>query len=396
MRLELSKREARRLALQCQGLLSRAPFGKGRNAALKALSRLGYVQIDTISVVERAHHHTLWSRVPNYEPGFLERLYQDRKVFEYWSHAAAFLPMEDYRFCQAMMARYREKTRHWYPRDRKLMNEVVARIEKEGPLMARDFASDHQSTGMWDWKPAKMALHELVMTGELMVAGRQGFQKIYDLPQRVLPDGLNTSKPTKAEFAEFLVRRVLTAHGLVAENEVTYLRSEWKATVAKAIARLLEQQALVSVEVSGKSYLAEPESLEQVPKRLGRRFISLISPFDNAVIQRKRLQNLFDFDYQTEIYYPVKKRVHGYFSMPVLWGDRFVGRIDPKADRKTKTLIVNNLMLEPPYDCQDEVLNPLAEAVREFAAFNGCDRIELPHRLPVCAKLKRLLEAETA
>lgn len=364
------------MALSAQGLLQRQPFGRGTPGTLKTIRRLGYVQIDTISVVARAHHHAFWSRVPNYRAGILERLENKREVFEYWSHAAAYLPMEDYRFCLPMMRRIKSRGKHWFPRNPHLMAHVLDRIRAEGPLKSRDFTEEHRSREMWDIKPTKMALHELFIQGDIMVAGRAGFQKIYDLPERILPADMDTTTPGSDESAAHQIRSGLRAHGLIAESEITYQRRENASDIQRCLASMLEAGEVMTVEVAGQTYYTTGELLESLPPKLGRRRAALISPFDNAVIQRKRLQRLFGFDYQMEIYYPVAKRIYGYFSMPILWGDRFVGRIDPKADRKRKVLIIKNAMLEPPFDGRDEVWAALVEAIREFAAFNGCDHVE--------------------
>jgi hypothetical protein len=215
----------RRIALDRQGLLKTDCFGRGKRATLRAIEQLGYVQIDTISVVERAHHHVLWSRVPNYQPKFLDQLVAERKVFEYWFHAAAWLPMSDYRFALPRMAQINGE-RSWFEGiDRKLMHEILVRIEAEGPLRARDFEDTRaSSTGWWDWKPAKQALEQLFMQGELMVSGREGFQKRYDLPERVLPDTVDTRMPTMDEYASHLIETTLRAHGFASIKSMTYLR----------------------------------------------------------------------------------------------------------------------------------------------------------------------------
>ncbi len=371
------------MALRAQGLLQRQPFGRGEPGTRRAMQRLGYVQIDTISVVERAHHHALWSRVPNYRAGLLERLERKREVFEYWSHAAAYLPVEDYRFCLPMMRRIQARGKHWFPCDSRLLAFVKDRIRAEGPLKSRDFEEAHRSREMWDIKPTKMALHELFIRGEIMVVGRAGFQKIYDLPERVLPAHLDTRPPTAEEFAAHRIKRELAAHGLVAESEITYQRREHTKDIQRCLAAMLETGEIVAADVGGQTFYTTSAGLAGLPARLGKRRVSLLSPFDNAVIQRKRLRHLFGFDYQMEIYYPVAKRVYGYFSMPILWGDRFVGRIDPKADRKRKTLVIKNVMLEAPYDTREAVRAALVAAIGEFADFNGCKRIETHANSPL-------------
>jgi uncharacterized protein YcaQ len=229
----------RRITLDRQGLLKSNSFGRGKKAVLRAIERLGYVQIDTISVVARAHHHVLWSRVDNYQPKFLERLVKERKLFEYWSHAAAWLPMSDYRFALPRMRKLNGE-RDWFSDcDRKLQREILQRIEIDGPMRARDFADpDHRSDGWWEWKPAKQALEQLFMQGELMVSAREGFQKLYDLPQRVLPDWVDTREPDIDEFAAHLVDANLQAHGFASLVSMTYLR-KGKA-LREAVKRLLD------------------------------------------------------------------------------------------------------------------------------------------------------------
>lgn len=220
--------QARIVALRAQGLNGAKTFGTGATAALNAIEHLGYVQIDTIAVVERAHHHILWSRVPDYSPELLRQLHAERRVFEYWSHAAAFLPMRDFRQSLRLMRSFRRKF-HWSddsPELRRAMRRVLARICSEGPLKARDFETKQvRDPGWWTFsKIEKRALHELWMRGDVMVASREGFQKSFDLTERVLPESIDRSMPSDAEAADFLIERTLQAHGLAREPELRYLR----------------------------------------------------------------------------------------------------------------------------------------------------------------------------
>ncbi|MEO0470567.1 MAG: crosslink repair DNA glycosylase YcaQ family protein [Bacteroidota bacterium] len=377
----LSKRDARRLTLLHQGLLRKATFGRGLAAAQKAIERLSYVQIDTISVIERAHHHVLYSRVENYEPSMLDRLLsQDKGVFEYWSHAAAYLPMRDYRFSLARKRALQSGERHWYKRDPKLMKFVLDRIKAEGPLQSKDFAKppDFDSSGMWNWKPAKVALEQLFMEGKLMIAERKGFQKVFDIPERVLPSDVDTAYPSEAEFARYLIRRGLEAHGFLSQKEIGYLRKGYMLTqLSQSLQLMLAEGELVEIEVEGlakEKYVAFPDLLNKLPLKLGRKQLHLLSPFDNLVIQRKRLEHLFDYSYQIECYVPAPKRQYGYFSLPILWGDEMVGRMDPKVDRKTRTFMVKSFWLEPKTK-PDQWLPAFAEKLKAFAAWNGCEEI---------------------
>ncbi|MBU2239233.1 MAG: winged helix DNA-binding domain-containing protein, partial [Gammaproteobacteria bacterium] len=217
----------RRLALASQGLLQASPFGSGLAGARKVVSHLGYVQIDTISVVERAHHHVLYSRVPKFAPAMTNQLLLDRDVFEYWSHAAAFLPIDDFRFSLPYKNAIKSGQTHWYKDpDEKLMAELLARVTSDGPLRSRDIEtkSSNSGAGWWDWKPAKKALEQLYMQGDLMVCNREGFQKTYDLTERVLPSHVDSTTPSLDEFASHLVDQQLRCHGLTSLKGLTYLR----------------------------------------------------------------------------------------------------------------------------------------------------------------------------
>ncbi|MDD9855232.1 MAG: winged helix DNA-binding domain-containing protein [Gammaproteobacteria bacterium] len=383
--MALSIAEARKLALLSQwppggGASSRASSG-AMDAALAAIRHLGYVQIDTISVVERAHHHTLWNRARGYRPAHLAQLLADKNIFEYWSHAAAVLPVEDYRFSLPRMRAIAAGQRHWYAPDRRLMKKVLRRITDEGPLRARDFESKPGATktppAMWDWKPAKRALEQLFMEGKLMVARRDGFSKVYDLAARVLPAGVDTTPPAGEEYARFLVRRFLRANGLGRAEEVAYLRGGIRPAVTQCMARMAKRGDIVPVQTRGRVYYALPEALELLERRLTRKRVRILSPFDNLLIQRERMRHLFDFDYRIECYTPAAARRHGYFSLPVLWDGRLVARMDCKAERASRRLLVRNFVSEPCLKKKEAFTVALADALLDFAAFNACDAIEV-------------------
>jgi uncharacterized protein YcaQ len=369
----------RRIALDAQGLTRAEPFGRGVDATHRALEQLGYVQIDTISIVARAHHHTFWNRVPNYNPSHLDRLVRDGRAFEYWFHAASFLPMRDYRYALPRMHALKSGERHWFAKDRKLMRAVLDRIRDEGPLMARDFETPKgRNQGWWDWKPAKRALEQLFMQGDLMTAGREGFQKIYDLPERVLPSDVDTSTPTLDELAGYLLDTALRAHGFAIPKEVTYLRrgsSIRTALRARLDADVCEGK-LVRIREGRSEYYARPELLDRAAPRMPAR-VRLLSPFDNAVIQRDRNVALHEFDYQIECYVPAPKRRFGYFCLPILYRDRFVGRVDCKAQRKERRLDLLLLHIERDIPDRDRFAAEFAKSAREFAAFNDCDTVNL-------------------
>lgn len=367
----------RRIALDHQGLLKTNAFGRGKLATLKAIEHLGYIQIDTISVVERAHHHVLWSRVNNYQPRFLDQLVRERKVFEYWFHAAAWLPMRDYRFALPRMNRI-DGDRGWFKAfDKKLTRDILQRITNEGPLRARDFEDTRQGKKeWWDWKPAKQALEQLFMQGELMVSGREGFQKVYDLPERVLPDWVNSSQPTMAGFASHLIDTTLRAHGFATQKSITYLRKgqALRDAVNQELQDRVSEGLLITVKLSDTSLVyINPELLETRAPRAQSQ-VSILSPFDNAVIQRQRGRDIFGYDYQIECYVPAPKRQYGYFCLPILYRDSLVGRIDCKVHRKQKLFEIKSVHLEKPVD--EAFADAFDQALVAFSAFNGCEEIK--------------------
>jgi len=382
----------RRLALEAQGLLKQAPFGRGTNATARAIEQLGYVQIDTISVIARAHHHVLHCRVPNYDPRHVDRLQQQRRIFEYWYHAAAYLPMRDYRFSLPhMQAMARGETRWIRSRDAGLMADVLRHVRDEGPTRARDFETPAggDASGWWNWKPAKQALEQLFMQGDLMVVGREGFQKVYDLRERVLPDHVDVTLPDVHEMAEHLLQNSLRSHGFVTAKSVTYLRQgkSLRDALKQQLLQLLADRKLVSFGIGqGETAYAEPDLLERRAPAAPRR-VRILSPFDNAIIQRDRNQSVFNYDYQIECYVPEAKRRFGYFCLPVLYGDRFVGRMDCKAHRRDGVFEVKALHIEDP-ELQaegqeaEEFLSALHIALETLAQFNECVRIKVSSVTP--------------
>ena len=370
--------------------------------AASQLRRLGHVQIDTISVVERAHHHILWSGDGSYQPGHLPLLETaPRQAFEYWAHAAAYLPIEDYRFCLPRMKRIAETGHQWFPTDPEIVEAVLERIKAEGPLRSCDFKSDEGPRGpWWDWKPAKAALEYLFMSGTLLVAARPGFQKLYDLAERVLPPETDTRFPTDEELGDWFVRRAALTFGVFSEADVGYNRKDGRTGLRAALTRGTESGQLVDVSIQGdegRAHWAATDALRglSLPRADELRPIRILSPFDNYIIDRKRASRLLGLEYTMECYVPAAKRKFGYFALPVIWKGVPAGLIDCAADRKSRTLIIKraefhtgaqlegNRAFGLPEISKAEAAGSLPEGFKNeldnelgsFARFNRCDTI---------------------
>lgn len=376
----------RRLALAAQGLLQAQPYGRGLSGARKAINHIGYVQIDTISVVERAHHHVFYSRVPKFKPAMTNQMLLDGDIFEYWAHAAAFLPITDFRFSLPYKHAIKSGQTHWYrTRDKKLMGELLARIRSDGPIRSRDVETNTtKREGWWDWNPAKKALEQMYMEGDLMVSDREGFQKTYDLTERVLPSHVNSQMPSMEEFAAHIVDHQLRCHGFASLKGLTYQRrnAELRIAVKALVTERLAQHTLEQVQVSsGEVFIFEMGALERPLPRFDSR-MKILSPFDNSVIQRERLKTLFQYDYQLECYVPAAKRQYGYFCLPILYRDEFIGRMDCKAHRKISHLEIKSLHLEQPNHDEDLVITAFVDAITQFCHFQKCDSVSLTKAHP--------------
>jgi uncharacterized protein YcaQ len=294
----------------------------------------------------------------------------------------------------------RSHTRQWTGQHEQLIEGVLDRIRVEGPLGSLDFkAPDGFERGEW-WsrKPAKQALETLLAAGDLMVTERRNFQRIYDLTERVLPDWVDTTEPGPSKVARFQVRRALAALGVASGSEIQWKRGNGKA-VSKALEELADSGEIIPVEVDGwkgRPCYALAEVLERTAGQAGgtlnRESLHILSPFDNLVILRPWLEKLFLFRYRIECYLPEAKRRYGYFALPVLWGERFVGRVDAKADRNSQTLVINQLTFEPQVADYDGLLPVLAKKLWAFAVFNDCERIAIERVEP--EKIKSNLERE--
>ena len=390
--MKVSKETVRRLMIEKQG------FDRGSGKAKKedvfrTVDGLGCVQIDTINVVERAHHLTLWSRLGCYDKGLLHDLaYRDRRLFEYWAHAASYAPMKDYRYFLRPMeirkGKMFDNVEKWANGDPEILKQVLERVKKEGPLTTKDFEHKRKgpSKGWWDWKPAKVALEALFGAGILLVSHRENFQRYYDLAERVLPAWVDTSKPTEKERAGFYALRTMGAIGLVNAPNMRQYYLPWSVNLRKTakqwqalLEELVEQGKVASFEVEGENqpYFCLVEDVGRMQEIGDGSFsyegVQLLNNFDNIMWDRERVRVLFDFEAKMETYIPAEKRKYGYYNLPILSGDRLVGRIVPKMDRKNGTLIIQSVWHEPWFEPDEAFEDGFRRIVEDFAEFNGAD-----------------------
>ncbi|MBZ0203563.1 MAG: winged helix DNA-binding domain-containing protein [Ignavibacteria bacterium] len=374
----ISLKNARYLALHNQFLLD-THVNNSKKDLLKIIENIGYVQIDTISIIERAHKHILWTRFAGYKNEMLDELIdKDKKVFEFWDHAASYVPMKHYRFTLPRKQMYERKYGHWGAKNKKLLKYIMDRITAEGPLQSKDFEDPSKRGAWWDWKPSKDGLEYLFHTGKLAVKARKNFQKVYDLPERVIPSGINDTIPTEEEYSAHLIMKAINANGFASEKEMTYLRYHNRSVTPEVINRLIEEKTIIPLIIAGlesELYYTTKKHLKQLDKKKTVSEIHILSPFDNLVIQRKRLKALFNFDYTIECYVPAAKRKFGYFCMPVLSGDNIVGRIDAKADRKENTLKIINIYYENEFKKNKVFDLELRKKLQELALFSGCSNV---------------------
>lgn len=387
-RADLSLAEARRIALAAQGFADPAPRGAvDRRLLRRVFARVGVIQIDSVNVAVRSHYLPTFSRLGPYDREVLERAAygRDRMLFEYWGHEASLLPLELQPLFRWRMARARSGLGTWR-HVAQLMREqpgvlkrVLATIAADGPMAASGFEGARGKGSWWGWSDVKVALEALFWCGEITTAYRKGFERVYDLPERVFPPAiLDAPTPSEADAQRELVRISARATGIATERDLRdYFRLDLAGARAR-IAELVEAGELQRVAVDGlrgDRYLARDARL---PRRIDAR--ALLSPFDSLVWERARNRELFDFDFRLEIYTPQHKRVHGYYVLPFLLGDRLVARVDIKHDRQAGVLIAHAVHLEAHAD-RKAVDAALREELDTMAAWLGAKRVAFPRRM---------------
>ncbi|GAB4328835.1 MAG: winged helix-turn-helix domain-containing protein [Dehalococcoidia bacterium] len=378
----LSQADVRAFLLAAQGL-GRAPRPRPTPADVEdAIRRMRALQIDTISVVARSPYFVLWSRIGDYDPAWLDALLATGRTFEYWAHAACFLPQEDFpHYRQRMLddsLGLRRRSLAWLSANRHLADAVLQRVRDEGPLRSADFEnSGPPRSGWWSWKTEKLALEVLFNLGELMVARRHNFQRLYDLRERVRPQWDDAHTPSAEDARRALIRHSVQALGVATPQWVaSYLfHNQPRRPVVEIISAMVAAGDLATIQVDGwpSPGIADPAHLEKLdvarPRRARPR-TTLLSPFDPIVWDRDRALDLFGFDYRIECYTPAPHRKYGYFTLPILHGDALVGRLDPKAHRNQGLFEVKSLHLEPGIRVTAALVDGLRDALHRCAAWH--------------------------
>jgi uncharacterized protein YcaQ len=385
----LSAAQARRVALAAQGFLDPRHAVPTMRTFARTLERTGVLQVDSVNVLQRAHYMPLYSRMGPYDVAMMERAQgrggrHPRRMVEYWAHVQAFMPVELWPVMQHRMATYRAQRGKWkvMAAEPGLEAEVMAEVKDLGASTARDLddglprAKEHWG---WNWSNTRKVLDYLYMVGDLAIAGRNSqFEVLYDLPERVLPSAvLAMPTPSPEEADRELVRRAARSHGVATLQCLRdYYRMPHLERVRPAVDSLVEAGELVPVAVEGWRRPAYLHRDARLPRRVRAR--ALLSPFDPVVWERERAERLFDFHYRIEIYVPAPKRVHGYYVLPFLLGDRIVARVDLKADRRAGRLVVKAAYAER--HAPEETADELSEELRVLAGWLGLDDVTVEPR----------------
>lgn len=400
--MELSAAEARRVALAAQGFGTQRRGGSAAKLA-KLANRLNAFQIDSVNVLVRAHYMPAYSRLGPYPMTALDHLaYAKRELFEFWGHAACLLPMSLYPVFRWRMDA--AQTSRWWggttPVVRRYVERVYEEVAEKGPISAGALPNAGKSSGnWWGWSDGKRAIEMLFRMGRVAVAGRRNFERLYDIPERVIPkEILGAPVPSPDEAKKQLLVLAATALGVGTARDIAgyfHIENWWDRNVEagrrpselpRLVRELVEEERLVPASVAGWKETAYVVPQTAIPKHVETR--ALVSPFDPLMWERKPTQRLFGFDYKIEIYVPAPKRVYGYYVLPFLLGDRFVARVDLKADRKTKTLLVPGAFTEPGEDAR-QVASALVDELQLMASWLQLDRVEVGTKGDLSARLQK-------
>ena len=402
----VTREAAIRFLLEAQHLRGRTTRDRPRTATAAAVLReirhLECLQIDPVSVVERNQHLVLAARMPRYRPRTLEDLLRGRRIFEYWANAACVIPMEDYPLFEGTRRRYRKRYATDLNALRSVVRHVLSELGANGPLAARTFVSDHRVRGAWDLgdpktKATSHVLNILLKLGDIVVVRREGLERYFDLPQRAVPAGfLERARAIRAaEADELMFEKYLRAYRLFDANDPRFGWRPMAAGIRRgAVQRRVRAGAVVPLAIDGvrRQYFIGADDFETL-RRLERTArsetppgpedrICFLAPLDNLLWRRNRIADLFQFGYTWEVYLPLPKRRYGHYAMPILSGDRLIGRIDPQLDRARRRLVIRLLQLEPNVRATARLRSALRSALESFARFHGATDLRAERTIP--------------
>src|SRR5438876_1202090 len=404
-RLAVSRQAIRRFLLDAQDLLGDHHYRPGAVATsgqvLREIRRLEAVQLDPVAAVERNQHLVLAARVPGYIPARLQQLLAHRQIFEYWGHASCVFPIEDYPLFEHKRRQIRRRLRADLEKVRSVARVVLARLEREGPLPARAFITEQRVHGWWDIKGPKTkvtshALNMLSYVGQVMVVRREGLERYFDLPERVVPAELlrRSQEIDTREADQALLIKYMRAHRIFDLRDWAF---GWRRVPGldrlAIVKRLIRAGTVIPLQIDGvrRSYymLAEDEARLRRHERRASQMrqitdapVRFLAPLDNLLWRRERIRDFFDFHYTWEVYVPPAKRAYGYYTMPILAGDRFIGRFDPRLDREHGRLVINLLHLERGVRATATMRTALEDALQAFARFHGASDLSIVRSRP--------------
>lgn len=408
--IEISKQTAQKFIVEEQGLGSTNSF----DDVLSVAKKIHNIQIDTISVVARSQDLILFNRLGGYQEKEVWKWVEEKKLFEFWSHALCLMPYDEYPFYAWKMEYNQRKMpswwRKWIETNQSVMDRVYKYVKKNGPTASADFKREkgRESEGWWDWKVEKMALECLFLQGKLLVAFRKNFQKKYDLPENVVPANIDTEPMSADLLPEYLTKTILSSIGIANEEEIkSYLggapaKHLWKndkKAIKEYLKECVSKDLFVEIKIIGtntKHYILKNNLgvLEKIAeKNHQNNVVKFLTPFDNIIRERTFPAKIWDFNYKIECYVPAPKRIFGYFALPILDGFQLIGKVDMKAHRSEKKLEIKALSFEEGVDLVEARIQRLKQSFQKFADFNGCESIQLNKTIPKLAyeKLHPLL-----
>ncbi len=399
---------ARRLAVAKQQLAGNQPRNPDSDNILEVVRSLGCLQLDPISVVAPSHLIVLWSRLGVFDTSELERLlWSEKKLFEYWAHQASIVLMEDYPLYYHVMRGYpdvfvkpwgsawRLRAQKWLSANADLRSYFLSELKRRGPLLSRQFEdkalAKRHGSGWGSYSDISRMLFHLLFKGEVMVAGRQGNQKLWDLSERFLPSWVSKKQLSQQEVEYEGVQRSLRALGIANESEISlhFLRGRY-VNLKETLKQLQAESKIQPINIldgpvgKGDRYIhsQDVQLLEELGSDRWTPRVSFLSPFDNLICDRARTKILFNFNFTSEIYTPQSKRKYGYYVLPILYGDKFIGRLDPLMDRKNEKLLINAVHAEPKAPRDKNVAREIGDKVEQLSEFLGAKEVVYSRRVP--------------